>query len=447
MSNEMRDYIDGLNNLRSVALEEHILASAMIYPSALEEMSRSTTREMFTERAWQFVADELYKCASKGFTPEITLIRDSIPANVQDTQLSKLYTSASSAKIVDACQKLNKIYMARGLVESCQKIISMSKSVDSVSDFIDDAQGILGDLPTMRTKGKLKRLSEYGKDALNEWQQSTSREGVGIKCGLPFIDSATNGFRAGEMIVVAGRPGQGKTSLALSMGKNAALNGKNVGFYSMEMRGVEVYNKVLSMMSSKYDVEIPYQVLRGTIDATKEQFNQYGAIARDIKNLPFYINDSSQTSMFDLEAELRAFKRKHNLDLMIIDYLSLIKCTSNKQRWEKVGDHSMAIKSLLRDLGIPGIILQQLSRDSQNREPTLADLRDSGQVEQDADMVYMLHRDDPDNVSEVMIIAAKGRNVARGKCYTEFSPRTTEISGVPIDKTREVEEYADYEPF
>jgi replicative DNA helicase len=227
----------------------------------------------------------------------------------------------------------------------------------------------------------------------------------GIQTGYYEIDRKIGGLQDGELILIGARASIGKTAIALNMAENIAREDIPVGFMSLEMSGTLLAERLLCDRAS---------ISLGKVKAgmfSESEFSRLNDAGETIYQYPLYIYDYSNASLFDLKLKARRMKRAKDIKVLFIDYISLITVAERKPHWEKVGDISRELKSLARELQIPVVALTQVNRDAEGREPSLADIRYSGSLEQDADVVIFIHRDR--DSSEAKIRVAKNR---QGPC-------------------------------
>ena len=235
----------------------------------------------------------------------------------------------------------------------------------------------------------------------------------GIKTGFKDLDSLTNGLHPGNMIVVAARPAVGKSTLGLDIARNAAIhNGDCSVIFSLEMSRSEITMRMLSAEA---------RVSLNNIRSGALSDDEWARLARrmgEINDAPLFIDDSPNLSMMEIRAKARRLKQRHDLKLVVIDYLQLMSSGKKvENRQQEVSEFSRQLKLLAKELNVPVIAISQLNRSPEQRsdkKPMLSDLRESGSIEQDADVVILLHRDDlydPQNRSgEADLIVAKHRN-------------------------------------
>ena len=224
---------------------------------------------------------------------------------------------------------------------------------------------------------------------------SNNGEVVGIPTGYSRLDDLTSGWQKSDLVIIAGRPAMGKTAFALSMAKNIAIDyNKPIAFFSLEMSGVQLANRLLSNVCELEGNKI----LNGNLN--REDWNRFDKQITFLMNAPIYIDDTPGLSIFELRTKARRLVREHNIELIMIDYLQLMNASGMRfnSRQEEVSIISRSLKGLAKELNIPIIALSQLNRGVEGREgvegkrPLLSDLRESGAIEQDADMVLFVHR-------------------------------------------------------
>ncbi len=262
-----------------------------------------------------------------------------------------------------------------------------------IANLLDEGERSLSDLQTSSTSFAEKYqdgsiLVKSTVDLLMERLKHGNTEG--IKTGFSQLDDMTGGFQPSEFIVIGARPSVGKTAFAISMAVDMAIHRKiPVGFFSAEMTSMAIMERILAAESRVDSKRIRSAVLRN------QDTNAIIDAAGRIYLGKLYIQDTPNIKLFDLRSQARRMKRERDIKILFIDYISLINPESNANvpRHEQVAEISRSLKSLARELKIPIVALSQVSRDAEGKEPNLANLRESGSVEQDADVVILLHRD------------------------------------------------------
>ena len=255
----------------------------------------------------------------------------------------------------------------------------------------------------------------------------TKPDYTGVPSGFAALDSMTAGFQPAELIIIGARPGVGKTAFALSMAANISIRqGRSVAFFSLEMSD---HSLMMRLISS--EAQIDHQRLR-TGHFPRSDFNKIINAASEISDAQFFIEDMPRQTMLNIQAMARMLRQQEKVEIIFIDYIGLIASDNNEiPRWEQISQVSRSLKGLARELNIPVVALSQLRRDAETKKPTLADIRESGSIEQDADLVMFLSRDrELDKTAEeqrrsepgqkVELMVAKNRNGQTGKVELNF---------------------------
>jgi len=304
--------------------------------------------------------------------------------------------------------------LLRCLQVACSTIVqSIAEMPDSVSDVLDRAESTIFKVTNLGlTQSTVPAREEIDKAiALIETFQSRKGRLPGLQTGFHKLDEYTGGWKAGEMIVLAARPGQGKTALGLTFAQHALRErydeendawrkpGHNVGMFSLEMTNEQLMLRLLASHAG----ERLQNIRQGTLD--DHSLQKLRLVAADMKEWPLYLDDSSFITINQLRGKARRMKDRYKIELLVIDYLQLLRSESAQakdNRQNEVAEISRGIKGLAKELGIPIIILAQLNRRAEEAkaEPALHNLRESGAIEQDADVVLLLHRPDAEKDQE-----------------------------------------------
>jgi len=303
----------------------------------------------------------------------------------------------------------------RRLVEAGTKIVQLGYSTEGeVDDAVDQAQAEVYSVTERRANEDYVQLSTLLTAALDEIDKiSQGVMGEGVKSGFKELDSLTNGFHPGNMIVLAARPAVGKSTLGLDIARYASIHkGDTSVIFSLEMSRSEI---TMRMLSAEARVALN-NIRAGTLN--DEEWARLARRMGEISDAPLFIDDSPNLSLMEIRAKARRLKQRHDLKLIVIDYLQLM--TSGKRvenRQQEVSEFSRQLKLLAKELNVPIIAISQLNRSPEQRsdkKPLLSDLRESGSIEQDADVVILLHRDDlydnQNRSGEADLIVAKHRN-------------------------------------
>ena len=303
----------------------------------------------------------------------------------------------------------------RRLVEAGTKIVQLGYSTEGeVDDAVDQAQAEVYSVTERRANEDYVQLSTLLPAALDEIEKiSQGVMGEGVKTGFKELDSLTNGLHPGNMIVLAARPAVGKSTLGLDIARHASIHkGDTSVIFSLEMSRSEI---TMRMLSAEARVALN-NIRAGTLN--DEEWARLARRMGEISEAPLFIDDSPNLSLMEIRAKARRLKQRHDLKLIVIDYLQLM--TSGKRvenRQQEVSEFSRQLKLLAKELNVPIIAISQLNRSPEQRsdkKPLLSDLRESGSIEQDADVVILLHRDDlydnQNRSGEADLIVAKHRN-------------------------------------
>ena len=317
----------------------------------------------------------------------------------------------------------------RSLVEAGTRIVQLGYTTDGadVEGLINLAQSEVFAISEQRQTTDYTTLEEIVPDLYEELERNANRDGGldGVPTGFSELDSKLNGLRAGQMIIIAARPGGGKSTLAMDICRSAAVhNNMASAYFSLEMNRTELSMRLLAA-ESKVFLD---RMIKGELETRDWQ-----AIARTLDKIsqaPLIVDDSPNMTMGEIRAKSRRMKQQHGIQLIVIDYLQLLTSGGKavESRQQEVSEFSRSIKLLAKELEIPIVAVAQLGRDSErrnDRRPQVADLRESGSLEQDADVVLLIHRDDMFNKDSdrrglAEIIIGKQRSGPTGTLELEF---------------------------
>lgn len=324
--------------------------------------------------------------------------------------------------------------LLRRLIQSATSIISNcytqnEKGIDSV---LDNAEKTIFQISQKRTTQSFVQLNIWLKKT---FQHLSSMKGhgkgiTGIPSGYLKLDEMTSGFQNGDFIVLAARPSMGKTALALSIASHAAAQGINVGFFSLEMSAEQLSLRLLSAESG-----IAHHNIRNAT-ITSDEWLELTSVAARLAEMKLFIDDTAMVNHLEVRAKARKLKMEHGLQMLVIDYLQLINSAQrHENRHQEVSEISRSLKALAKELDIPIIALSQLSRavDSRmDKRPMLSDLRESGAIEQDADLIMFLYRDivynaETENPALAELIIGKQRNGPTGTVFMQFMRELTKF--------------------
>ncbi len=303
----------------------------------------------------------------------------------------------------------------RRLVEAGTKIVQLGYTAEGdVDDSVDQAQAEVYAVTERRANEDYVQLSTLLPQALDEIEAISKGVGAeGVKTGFKDLDTLTNGLHPGNMIVLAARPAVGKSTLGLDIARYASIHGGNTSvIFSLEMSRSEI---TMRMLSAEARVGLN-NIRAGNLN--DEEWSRLARRMGEISAAPLFIDDSPNLSLMEIRAKARRLKQRHDLKLIVIDYLQLMSSGKKvESRQQEVSEFSRQLKLLAKELDVPVIAISQLNRSPEQRsdkKPMLSDLRESGSIEQDADLVILLHRDDmydqQNRSGEADLIIAKHRN-------------------------------------
>ncbi len=345
-------------------------------------------------------------------------------------------------------------YLLRRLIGAAHDIISRSfEQQDDVKEWVDEVEQQIFNITSEKAATGAVAVRDLLKDAMGSIEKLYDRRGAvtGLSTGYRDLDVMTSGLHNGNMIVIAGRPSMGKTSLAMNIAENVAIDQNlSVGVFSLEMSAEELVKRLLC---SRAKVN-----LRAVRDGflSERDFPSLTAVASQLMKAPLYIDDAAGLTVHQVRARARRMKLQHDIRLLVVDYMQLMRAPSRRadlSRQVEISDISSGLKALAKELGIPVIVLSQLNRQPEQREggtPRLADLRESGAIEQDADVVGLLVR--PEMYEEekearaaekgkATLIIAKQRNGPTGDVQLTFLSEYTRFEDQAKVEEEDVPEF------
>ena len=369
----------------------------------------------------------------------LTVQDELIKKNMLDTvggisYLMSLQEDIPAMGMVDQhAQIIKEKSILRELIESATNIISNCYSQDdkNIEAVLDQAEKTIFEISNKKSSQSFVQLDIWLRKTFQHLSdiKSNSKGITGIPTGYKKLDDMTSGFQKGDLIILAGRPSMGKTGIALCIAQQAAREAV-VGFLSLEMSAEQITLRLLSSES-----EIPHHFIRNATISSQEWVELTNVAAR-LAEMKLYIDDSAMVSIMDVRIKARKLKADKKLDFLVIDYLQLIHSSKrHENRHQEVSEISRSLKALAKELNIPILALSQLSRavDSRmDKRPMLSDLRESGAIEQDADLIMFLYRDvvynpETENPSLTELIVGKQRNGPTGTVYLDFIRELTKF--------------------
>ena len=388
---------------QAVDLEEVVLGAMMIDKKGVDEVIDILQPEAFYKQAHQYIYEAIVKLFESSDPIDLLTVSDQLKTDGKLESVGGEYylvsltqKVASSAHIEFHSRIILQKYIQRSLIKISNEIIeSAYEDATDVFDLLDEAESKLYDV----TQGNIKKSAETAQNlviqAKKRIEEISNKEGLsGIPSGFDKLDKLTSGWQPSDLIIVAARPGMGKTALTLSMARNIAVNSNiGVAFFSLEMSSVQLITRLISS-----ETGLSSEKLR-TGKLEKHEWEQLNVKVKALESAPLYIDDTPSLSIFDLRAKARRLASQKNIKLIIIDYLQLMSAgvnTKGGNREQEISTISRTLKALAKELNVPVIALSQLSRAVETRggskRPVLSDLRESGAIEQDADIVSFIYR-------------------------------------------------------
>ena len=447
---------------QAVEIERVVLGALMVYSDAFSVVSELLKPETFYEPRHQKIYEAIRNMNMDERPVDIMTLNDELSKMGEidkvggvDYLMEISSQVASAAHVESHARILAEKYMQRQLIHFAGDIETKAydSSVD-VDELMQQAEGSLFQISQNNMKQDFTQVAPVVKNAVEILQRAASNKGglTGIPTGYTGMDEITSGWQASDLVIIAGRPAMGKTSFALSIAKNVAVDyGVPIGFFSLEMNNVQLVNRLISNVCEVSGRKI----LNGQLDPSDwERLDK--RIGR-LTDAPIYVDDTPGLSVFELRTKARRLVREKGVKIIMIDYLQLMNANGMKfgSRQEEVSTISRSLKGLAKELDIPVLALSQLSRNVENREglegkrPQLSDLRESGAIEQDADMVLFVHRPEYYHIYQdekgndlhgmAQIIIAKHRKGSTGDVllnfrgeFTRFQDPTEAATSSPV---------------
>ena len=429
---------------QAIELEEVVLGAMMIDKKGVDEVIDILTIDAFYKEIHQNIFEAIFKLFQKSEPIDLLTVSNQLKKDKTHEKIggdfyliSLTQKVSSSAHIEFHARIILQKFIQRSLIKISNEIItdSYDESKD-VFDLLDTAESKLYDV----TQGNIKKSSETAQSlviqAKNKIEAVSNKEGLsGVPSGFNKIDKLTAGWQQSDLVIIAARPGMGKTALSLSMASNIAVNNKiPLAFFSLEMSSIQLITRMISS-----ETGLNSDKLR-TGKLEKHEWEQLNVRVKNLENAPLYIDDTPSLSIFDLSAKARRLVSQKDVKIIVVDYLQLMTTGGNIKtgnREQEISTISRNLKALAKELNIPVIAISQLSRMVEGRtskRPLLSDLRESGAIEQDADIVSFIYRpeyykidtwDDNERSStegEAEFIVSKHRNGGLENIRLKFIP-------------------------
>ncbi len=458
---------------QAVDLEEAVLGAMMLEQQAVNKVIDILQVDMFYKEAHQRIFGAIRKLFEESEPIDILTVNQRLTKNGELELVGGSYfimqltnRVASGANAEFHARIIQQKYIQRELIRISSDIISDAfEETTDVLDLLDRAEKNLFEVAENNLRKSAVNMADVVKDALEKIQEAASQEGniSGIATGFHHLDNLTSGWQPADLVILAARPGMGKTAFVLSLARNIAVDyKKSVALFSLEMSSIQLVTRLISS-----EAEISADKLKKG-DLNTEEWNHLTQSISSLSNAQIFIDDTPALSIFELRAKSRRLKAQKGIEMIIIDYLQLMTANVDKgggNREQEISTISRGLKALAKELELPIITLSQLNRSVETRggdkKPQLSDLRESGAIEQDADMVCFLYRPGYYNITENLngeaypegyteLIVAKHRNGALDEIKLQFLGQyakfTNAISGFGAGDYFEATKSTDSDP-
>lgn len=443
---------------QAVDVEEAVLGALMLERDAFIGVADVLTEDCFYKEEHREIFKIIKELSMQDHPVDLLIVTQELKnRDLLDKVGGPLYITQLTSKVASAAHLefhariIAQKYIQRELIRSCSEIQTNAyDDTKDVDELINEAESAIFKISEGNIKKETRPIKPILKEAVALIEEASKRaDGLsGIASGFTKVDRITSGWQKTDLVIIAARPAMGKTAFVLTMARNMAVDWKKpVAMFSLEMSSIQLVNRLISAESELGSDKIKKGNLVG------DDWNRLNAAIQVLDEAPIFVDDTPALSIFEFRAKARRLKMQHDIGIILVDYLQLMTAGNDNRgsREQEVSMISRSLKAIAKELDVPIIALSQLNRSVESREgrrPQLSDLRESGAIEQDADMVIFIHRpeyygltDDEEghslrNVAEIII--AKHRNGAVGDVRLTFRKE--------LAKFLDMEEYpADFE--
>ncbi|WP_177386631.1 replicative DNA helicase [uncultured Campylobacter sp.] len=383
-------------NLYDLDMERAILSSLLQNEDAYGELSEIISVGDFFYKPHADIYEAIVKCSSHNEPIAPSFVKKWLAERYDDGAFTEVVATSGVVDAPKYALELREKSIKRSLIKVAHEIPSMVNEAVRSKDTADKISSKIYELIDEERHGGIKKSHEIIADVVEELKCQKALAGselVGLDTGFRFLNDCTKGLKPGELIIIAARPGMGKTAFALNLMMKTLQSGKGVVFFSLEMPSVQLMYRILSALSS-----IPLSDIMSA-KLSDDDWTRFNDACDAVLNMPLFVYDSGYVNIHQVRTQLRKLKSADtNIELCVIDYIGLMTSTSNySERHLQIAEISRGLKLLARELNIPIIALSQLNRSLEarsNKRPMLSDLRESGAIEQDADIILFVYRDE-----------------------------------------------------
>lgn len=426
--------------------EKAFLGSIMLRPESIHDVMDIISLDSFYSERHRIIYSSMHDLFGKGQPIDLISLSGRLRENNQLEQsggasyLTELvHIVPSSANIEYYAKVIDKKHRMRMLIDAAEHIEKMGYDESGeLEELLDSAEKRIFEVTNYTGTHTYTQLKDVLGPALEQFDLLSQNKGSigGVGSGFKDLDQKLSGFQKSDLIILAARPSMGKTSLALDIARNAAvMHNHPIAIFSLEMSAQQLVNRMLAA-----EAGVDSWVLKTGYGATEDDFTRLRDASDKLTKAPVFIDDTPANNIVKMRSVCRRLKAEHGLSMIIVDYLQLMAPVSSKysdSMVNQVTEISRSLKHLAREMDVPVIALSQLSREVEKRggEPRLSDLRDSGSIEQDADVVMFIHREDKynkesdrPNIAKIMI--EKHRNGATGAIELYFNEKKTSFQSI-----------------
>jgi len=414
----------------SIEAEKAVLGCMLLSKDAISKATQILIKDSFFDSSHQMIFESILELSdTQQSIDSITIIeyltKKDVLKKVGDSYyITGLTEEAPSSENVEHYANIVKEkYILRTIIRTARDMTSNAYDQNNDSnEILDNAESKIFELSKKAEKGKFQEISPILEKVLDDWSSKDSGDLFGTPSGFIDLDKKLSGFQKSDLIILAGRPSMGKTALALAIARNAAVeHNKSVGFFSLEMSEKQIGERLLASESRVNSHHVK--------TSQNKDWTKLSSAADILSKSKIFIDDSAGLNIMELRAKARQLKSENNIDLLVVDYIQLLNAgTRAENRQQEISYISRSLKALAKELDIPILCLSQLSRAVEqrtNHRPIMSDLRESGAIEQDADVVLFVYRqyvytesDEDKGLAEIII--GKHRNGPTGTAKVAF---------------------------
>jgi replicative DNA helicase len=436
---------------QEVDMEEAVIGAMLLEKSALDVLDSLRPDDFYIE-AHKVIYQAIHELFAAGDPVDMRSVRTQLSKTGKLDRIGGAFRLAeltakvsSSANVAYHAKIIREMSMRRAIIEMCSNLQTKAyEDTEDVFDLIGAAQTMLISDALQAGSGSVITPQQAYLDFVNNLQARKDKDVTGVPSGFGRVDRMTAGWQFGDLVIIAARPGMGKTAFVVSSGENA---GVPVAIFSLEMTAMQLTER---RVSGAYEID-NFNLRRGRL--TEKSWQDLTKDSKNISGKPLYIDDTPALSIADLRIRAIRMKAQYGIGLIIVDYLQLMRGTGSN-REQEISSISRGLKALAKDLRIPIIALSQLSRAVETRggdkRPQLSDLRESGAIEQDADVVMFLYRPEYYGITvdengfptagKAEVIIAKNRSGSTEAVWVDFQAKYTKFLEAPEYRVPEIED-------